>query len=256
MAQDNIPNNQIKSRNVIEQREHEDNAAARRVVSVDKDGEFTEEGNPFPVVVEFIRDGEPQQVVEDTSTPANNRPLPVKLTGFEGDVIINSENLNLETQLDGDYDASTNTDPDNVGIIAHDRSTSTDKTKQNQRPTAIRGSDSDDDTVSSDVALHDHQGNRFSDRNPLMISENYEKAMRMILGSKWMELAVYDEIVTTVSPDRSTIVAEFKEDGNIIGKADISFPSDFSWSFSLERYVLDDDGSQLLDDDDTPLLLE
>src|SRR5690349_14308160 len=100
MSQDNIPKNQIKSRNTIEQREHEDDAAARRVVSVDKTGEFIDEDNPTPVVVEFIRDGDPQKVVEDTANPANNRPLPVKLTGFEGDVVINSENLNLETQLD------------------------------------------------------------------------------------------------------------------------------------------------------------
>lgn len=40
MAQDNIPKNQIKSRNTIEQREHEDNAAARRVTPVDEDGDF------------------------------------------------------------------------------------------------------------------------------------------------------------------------------------------------------------------------
>lgn len=38
MAQDNIPKNQIKSRNTIEQREHEDAAAARRVILVDIDG--------------------------------------------------------------------------------------------------------------------------------------------------------------------------------------------------------------------------
>lgn len=40
MAQDNIPKNQIKSRNTIEQREHEDNAAARRVTPIDADGDF------------------------------------------------------------------------------------------------------------------------------------------------------------------------------------------------------------------------
>lgn len=35
---DNIPKNQIKSRNTIEQREHEDDASARRVILVDPDG--------------------------------------------------------------------------------------------------------------------------------------------------------------------------------------------------------------------------
>lgn len=51
MAQDNIPKNQIKSRNTIEQREHEDTAAARRVVPVDQDGDyFGTSGNPIYVI--------------------------------------------------------------------------------------------------------------------------------------------------------------------------------------------------------------
>lgn len=40
MAQDKIPKNQVISRNSIEQREHEDNAAARRVTPIDADGDF------------------------------------------------------------------------------------------------------------------------------------------------------------------------------------------------------------------------
>lgn len=51
MAQDNIPKNQIKSRNTIEQREHEDDAAARRVVPVDQEGDFFGTvGNPIYVI--------------------------------------------------------------------------------------------------------------------------------------------------------------------------------------------------------------
>lgn len=51
MAQDNIPKNQIKTRNSIEQREHEDDAAARRVVPVDQDGDFFgTSGNPIYVI--------------------------------------------------------------------------------------------------------------------------------------------------------------------------------------------------------------
>ena len=47
----------------------------------------------------FTRNGSSQAVIEDTVTPANNRPLPVKLTGFAGDVSINAANLNLDVQL-------------------------------------------------------------------------------------------------------------------------------------------------------------
>ncbi len=45
---DNIPKNQIKSRNTIEQREHEDKAAARRVLLVDDEGVPYDESYPLP----------------------------------------------------------------------------------------------------------------------------------------------------------------------------------------------------------------
>jgi len=53
----------------------------------------------FSSVVTFLRDGSNQNVIEDTGTPANNRPLPVKLTDFSGDMVLNAANLNLEVQL-------------------------------------------------------------------------------------------------------------------------------------------------------------
>lgn len=251
---DNIPKNQIKSRNTIEQREHEDDASARRVVAVDLSGNFIGQQNPSSAYVSFIRNGQPQTVTEDTASPSNNRPLPVKLTGFDGDVIINSDNLNLETQLDGVYGVD-NTDPDNVGLVLQERGATSSDTAQTQRPTAFRGTN-DTDVVAMDVAIRDQNGNQFTQANPLTISENYEKILKMILGSKWMELAVYDEIVTLVSPDRTTISLDFKEDGDVIGRADVNYASDLNWNFTLSRYVVDDDGSQLLDDDDQPLLLE
>lgn len=46
-----IPKNQILSRNSIEQREHEDDAAARRVLLVDKEGNPVDDSNPLPVDV-------------------------------------------------------------------------------------------------------------------------------------------------------------------------------------------------------------
>lgn len=66
MAQDNIPNNQIRSRNSIEQREHEDSAAARRVLIVDEDGNPINEANPLP------------------STAVVNGDVLVDLDGFSG----------------------------------------------------------------------------------------------------------------------------------------------------------------------------
>ena len=62
--------------------------------------------------ITFTRDGSDQVVTEDTGTPANNRPLPVKITGLDGDVVIDAANLNLEVQLDHD---SANPDSIRVG---------------------------------------------------------------------------------------------------------------------------------------------
>lgn len=61
--------------------------------------------------ITFTRNGAAQEVIEDTVTPANNRPLPVKLTDFSGDMVLNASNLNLEVQL-----SHTGAVPDSVQI--------------------------------------------------------------------------------------------------------------------------------------------
>jgi hypothetical protein len=47
--------------------------------------------------LQFRLDGAAQEVVEDTVTPANNAPLPVKLTSLTGDVNITAGDLNVQT---------------------------------------------------------------------------------------------------------------------------------------------------------------
>lgn len=45
--------------------------------------------------IQFRRDGAAQEVIEDTVTSANNRPLPVKLTGLTGDINVTANDLNV-----------------------------------------------------------------------------------------------------------------------------------------------------------------
>jgi len=45
----------------------------------------------------FTRNGADQTVIEDTVTPANNRPLPVKLASVTGDINITANDLNVQT---------------------------------------------------------------------------------------------------------------------------------------------------------------
>ena len=46
--------------------------------------------------IEFLLDGANVTVNEDTGTPANNRPLPVKLMDLTGDISITANNLNVQ----------------------------------------------------------------------------------------------------------------------------------------------------------------
>jgi len=67
-------------------------------VTVDKDGQTIVSSGPAI----FIQDGMNTEVLEDSVTPANNKPFPVKITNLDGDVAINAGNVNLEVQLDHD----------------------------------------------------------------------------------------------------------------------------------------------------------
>ena len=58
----------------------------------DEDGALQVSQGP----IEFIRDGAATQVIEDTVTPGNNIPLPVKLTSVTGDINITAGDLNVQ----------------------------------------------------------------------------------------------------------------------------------------------------------------
>lgn len=163
--------------------------------------------------------------------------------------------VQVDVDIDGVYDVTTNPDPDAVGLILHERSVATDETDQTQRQTARRGT-SDTDTVSADVSIHDHNGNKFDISNPLFVTVGFEKLFELIEGSKWMELANYDEIVPAISGGGTILTLAYKEDSVTIGEAILTFTALNSWSLVLNRYINEDDGTQLLDDDDVPLNLE
>ena len=54
-----------------------------------------------PAPIRFTLDGADQIVTEDTVTPANNAPLPVKLTSTTGDINITAGDLNVQTSHTG-----------------------------------------------------------------------------------------------------------------------------------------------------------
>lgn len=162
--------------------------------------------------------------------------------------------VQVDVDIDGYYNPTTNPDPDNIGLIGHTRSVGTNETHQVQRITAKRGT-ADTDTVSQDVSLHDNEGNAYTATNPVPTSNTYEKFIALINASNWMKLANYDSVVPLISG--TTLTLTYKEDDAMLGEAVITnYASLNGWNLKLNRYIADDDGIQLLDDDNTPLNLD
>jgi len=65
--------------------------------------------NTDPGALKFVLDGSEVTVLEDTVTPANNRPLPVKLTSVTGDINITAGDINVQLE-------HTGANPDSVQI--------------------------------------------------------------------------------------------------------------------------------------------
>lgn len=164
--------------------------------------------------------------------------------------------VQVDVDIQGEYNAITNPDPDDIGVILSSRNSSPGKVNQVQRPTAKRGT-LDTDTVSMDVSLHDADGNRYSDTNPVPIENaGFDKYFQLISASKWMELASYDEVVPTYSGGGTILTLAYKEDGALLGEAIVTQNSETDWSVKLNRYIDEDDGSAITDDDGSSLNLD
>lgn len=162
--------------------------------------------------------------------------------------------VQVDVDIEGVYDPVTNPDPDSIGLVGHTRSNPTNQTHQVQRQTAKRGT-VDTDTVSADVSLHDQSGNAYTTLNPLPTSSTYEKFFSLIAASKWMELANYTDVVPTFAGNDLTLT--YKEEDAILGVAVVTnYTSLTNWDLKLSRYIDDDDGTVLQDDDGSFLNLD
>jgi len=164
--------------------------------------------------------------------------------------------VQVDVDIEGVYDPVTNPDPDSIGLVGHLRSNPTNQTHQTQRQTAKRGT-VDTDTVSADVSLHDQNGNAYTTANPLPTAGSYEKFFTLIGASKWMELATYDQVIPTFSVGNTVLTLDYLEDGALLGQAVVTnFTSLTGWDIVLSRYIDEDDGTPLQDDDGSFLNLD
>lgn len=79
----------------------------------------------------------------------------------------------------------------------------------------------------------------------------------LIASSNWMNTGAYDYVLPSYSGvENNTLEMSFYYSGFVIGKATIVTAGPASWGLTLERYLLDDDGGNLLDDDGINLNLD
>lgn len=89
----------------------------------------------------------------------DNNPLPVKIPAVE--ITIGD----LDVQLDGIYDVIDNPDPDNVGVIAHNRNAIPTDLDQVNRVTSVTNGN----VHALDVSVHNSNGSAIDNINPLPV---------------------------------------------------------------------------------------
>ena len=69
-----------------------------------------------------------------------------------------------------------------------------------------------------------------------------------------MELGNFNRVVPSFTNDAITM--SYYEDDAKIGQVEVRYINEKDWEFNLERYINDDNGDVLLDDDGEPLFLD
>lgn len=85
-------------------------------------------------------------------------------------------------------------------------------------------------------------------------SLTYESLLPLLNSANWLKLADFEEVTPTVVGDTTTLA--FSQGGNVIANLVARYVDPTDWTLTLNAYVNDDDGTILLDDDDSELLLD
>lgn len=104
-------------------------------------------------VATFIRDGLNQEVTEDTVTPANNRPLPVKLVDLTGDISVTANELNINLDSANDSVEVLQATHDNLNANANLQVGNTDVANGNPVPVSDAGGSITIDNANLDAAV-------------------------------------------------------------------------------------------------------
>lgn len=262
MAVKPIPNNQVRSRNKIEQHEHCDDANARRIKAVDTDGNPITIDNPFPVILSNgmepihveVTDLSVQLTHFDKSdgTPADS----VQIGDGEDVLRINPDGSisTADSGLDRRLDVENNIIYEGVAEPGADendpvwRISRTVKTPEGDLVTVLAGTGTFDQVWTNRTSLFTVEPEiDFFDRR-------FERLLPLLTNANWLNLGNVDRIVPSFSGDEITM--DYYESGANIAKAVVKYTHDLDWEINLERYINDADSDLLLDDNDDPLFLD
>lgn len=131
----------------------------------------------LPVRSEADGDGRVQTKLVDSTNPGSQQGeidsdnnLHVEVNGDDpgGTERILRLSEQGHASIDGIHDGTNNSDPSNIGLIAHSRAASPSDTEQTERLTSVI--DSGGTIRALDIALHDESGNAYSSSNPLPVT--------------------------------------------------------------------------------------
>jgi hypothetical protein len=114
-------------------------------------------------LVDYTDPGGTDKQLEISEKKAHVRNHSKDSDGNDQEQLLSQEGHSL---TNGDYDATNNKRPSSQGLIASDRSASPAETTMNKRPTAISG---EADSVCIDIAMHDGDGQKYDEDNPLAV---------------------------------------------------------------------------------------
>lgn len=83
---------------------------------------------------------------------------------------------------------------------------------------------------------------------------NIKSTLLLLANANFLKLANFTKVVPTFSGD--DIYLDYYETDARIGRATLRYVGDEDWDLTLERYINDADGDELLDDDDEFLNLD
>lgn len=116
-------------------------------------------------LVDFVSPAGTEKQMEISEKLAHTRIFAADPAGIKRQVKLSEKG---EMAVDGTYDGVSNTNPANIGLVVQERNIASADARQTMKPTAKRGS-TDTDVVAQDVALHDHNGNKYTPTNPFPV---------------------------------------------------------------------------------------